>query len=241
MPKKNIIRSILNRFFLLVLFCYLLSCTNSNVPTNNETIIPKEVENPFMLIPTLKIKEQEWMCYDLSTEVFQNGDSIKFIDISEWDCYSDTSQPLACKYYFLNENNDSVYVCLYNWYAITDKRNIAPQGFRIATKDDYNTLFKSIKNQYKRLDVLFTKNDSLYNKHCSPLFYESANYKIVRTLKKRNKIFSYWVYSAENKQIQMVYSKDGYTETEENCNVYASFMEMYKSVAMPAKCIKLDY
>ena len=48
-------------------------------------------------------------------------------------------------------------------------------------------------------------------------------------------IFSYWVYSAENKQIQMVYSKDGYTETEEKCNVYASFMEMYKSVAMPAK------
>lgn len=241
MLKENIKKSILNRCCLIFLFYSLLSCTNSNIQTSNDTIIHPVIEDYNSHLLTFDVLGQEWLCCDLSSEVFQNGDSIKFIDYFEWDRYSYSTIPLACKYSFVNDNSDSTYVYLYNWYAITDKRNIAPKGFRIATENDYETLFKNIENKYKKLDILFLENENLSNKcEGSSFFNKSAEYKIVRRLKKRNGIYTYWTCSEDNKQLQIVYYLEGQLETGEKNNVYTSFMEMYKSVAMPAKCIKSD-
>lgn len=86
---------------------------------------------------TVKIGNQIWMAENLKVGHYRNGDPIKFIsDKSEWNTQYNGS------YCFYNNdlNIANIYGYLYNWYAINDIRNIAPEGWHVPTDSDWQIL-----------------------------------------------------------------------------------------------------
>jgi uncharacterized protein (TIGR02145 family) len=86
---------------------------------------------------TVKIGSQIWMAENLRVRRYRNGDSIPNVtDAATW---AGLTSDAYCDY-----NNDSDYVALYgrlyNWYAVTDARNIAPEGWHVATDSEWVAL-----------------------------------------------------------------------------------------------------
>lgn len=77
-----------------------------------------------------------WMDKNLNVDTYRNGDKIPQVtDPNEW---ANLTTGAWCWY-----NNDSArdnkYGKLYNWYAITDPRGIAPQGWHIPSDAEWAT------------------------------------------------------------------------------------------------------
>ncbi len=83
---------------------------------------------------TVIIGEQVWMVENLKTTKYRNGDPIPNVtEISDW-----LSQTTGAYCYYDNDiNNAHIYGKLYNWYAVNDSRNIAPEGWHVATDSDW--------------------------------------------------------------------------------------------------------
>ena len=86
---------------------------------------------------TIEIGTQTWMMENLKTTKYSDGTDIPNVtDEVEW---ADQSTGAYCNY-----NNNPVPVAtygrLYNWYAVDDTRNIAPEGWHVATTDEWRTL-----------------------------------------------------------------------------------------------------
>jgi len=89
---------------------------------------------------TVKIGSQIWMKENLEVETFRNGDSIPYAStVEEWVLAANNKQPAYC-YYNFNSFYGQIYGKLYNSYALTDSRGIAPLGFHVSTIQDWNTL-----------------------------------------------------------------------------------------------------
>lgn len=88
------------------------------------------------------IGEQMWMAKNLSVTTFQNGDVIpQIISREEWETAGIEGKPAYC-YYNNNAENKVDFGILYNWFAITDPRGLAPIGWRIPVKADWERLIK---------------------------------------------------------------------------------------------------
>lgn len=86
---------------------------------------------------TVIIGEQIWMVENLKTKRYRNGNQIPNVSsVNQWT----TLTTGAFCYYNNDLNNAQTYGNLYNWYAVNDSRNIAPEGWHVATDDDWNTL-----------------------------------------------------------------------------------------------------
>ena len=86
---------------------------------------------------TVQIGDQCWIAENLKVKHYRNGDPILHLtDNSGW---TSTSSGAYCVY-----NNDpsnaETYGNLYNWYAVDDSRNIAPEGWHVPTDDEWQTL-----------------------------------------------------------------------------------------------------
>lgn len=89
---------------------------------------------------SVKIGNQLWMTENLNTDKFRNGDLIlEARTEEEWRKAGESRQPAWC--YYMNDNSDGVKLGkLYNWYAVTDKRGLAPLGWRIPSNKDFLAL-----------------------------------------------------------------------------------------------------
>ena len=135
MKKKNSFLSCL--IVIISVMCFItISCkkeTNNN--TNNDLTVEDIDGNVYH---TLTIGTQVWMAENLKTTKFRNGDLIpNIIDNNIW--WTSYSSPAYCNY-----NNDInislIYGRLYNWYAINDSRKIAPIGWHVPSKEEWQTL-----------------------------------------------------------------------------------------------------
>ena len=89
---------------------------------------------------SVTIGSQVWMTKNLDVEKFQNGDPIPHAKTAEeWSEAANTKQPAWC-YYDNDPANGEKYGKLYNWYALTDPRGLAPEGYIIPTDDDWTAL-----------------------------------------------------------------------------------------------------
>jgi len=81
---------------------------------------------------TVRVGDQWWMVENLKVTHYRNGDTIpEVIDNDEWVNLSTGAQ---CAF------NDSIYGKMYNWYALDDERNIAPEGWHVPTYNEWQTL-----------------------------------------------------------------------------------------------------
>jgi uncharacterized protein (TIGR02145 family) len=131
---------------------------------------------------TIKIGNQVWMAENLRTTHFDNGDEIPNVtDNEEW------AAQLSAAYCNYNNttNIDTIanYGRMYNWYTVSDSRNLAPKGWRVASPIDWNTLvdylggdtiasnkMKEIGN-YHWKDPYFSDNSSEFTALQAPFLY----------------------------------------------------------------------
>jgi uncharacterized protein (TIGR02145 family) len=95
-------------------------------------------------ISSKKIGDQEWMVVNLNVSNFRNGDPIPEAKTTEqWINACKNGKPAWC--YFNNDPaNASKFGKLYNWYAINDARGLAPKGWHIPNKEEWQYLIDTI-------------------------------------------------------------------------------------------------
>jgi uncharacterized protein (TIGR02145 family) len=86
---------------------------------------------------TVTIGEQTWMAENLKVTKYRDGTAISTgHSNSEWSTLSTGAYAV----YDNNSSNAETYGYLYNWYAVDDSRNIAPEGWHVPTDAEWTTL-----------------------------------------------------------------------------------------------------
>lgn len=96
----------------------------------------------------VQIGTQFWLVENLNVTRYRNGDKLE----ERW-----VPQELgACFYYKNREENGKLFGKLYNWYAISDPRGLAPEGYHIPTDEEWKILIEflggdqySLENGYE--------------------------------------------------------------------------------------------
>lgn len=115
---------------------FVWSCNSINTGTL------KEIYNASgEIVSPVKIGNQIWMNRNLDVSTFRNGDAItQATTQEEWKRLSDDEQKPAWCYYAFDTENGKKYGKLYNWFAVNDSRGLAPLGWHIPSKNEFNIL-----------------------------------------------------------------------------------------------------
>lgn len=96
---------------------------------------------------TVTIGKQKWAIANLNVSTFRNGDSIPEARTNkEWVAAGESGKPAWCYY----NNNPAIglkYGKLYNWYAVSDPRGLAPAGWTLARDEDWTMLINYLGGQ----------------------------------------------------------------------------------------------
>jgi uncharacterized protein (TIGR02145 family) len=128
------------------------SC-EASLPTVNISLNPAPVSNqivnstnssvshkPAANIKSVQIGTQTWMVENLNVSTFRNGDLIPEAKTEdEWRKAGESKQPAWC-YYGNEPANGTKYGKLYNWYAVNDPRGLAPAGWHVPSKVEFEYL-----------------------------------------------------------------------------------------------------
>ena len=88
---------------------------------------------------TITIGTQTWMAENLRTTTYRNGDAIP--EVTGNTAWIGLNSDAYCNY---DNNSDETAIAtngrLYNWFAVTDSRILAPAGWHIATDAEWSTM-----------------------------------------------------------------------------------------------------
>jgi uncharacterized protein (TIGR02145 family) len=94
---------------------------------------------------TVEICNQIWMQSNLNVDRYRNGDIIpQATNGTQWT----NATTGMWKYYQYNTANGLIYGKIYNWYAIIDPRGLAPEGWHIPSKSEYETLITCLQGRF---------------------------------------------------------------------------------------------
>ena len=86
---------------------------------------------------TINIGTQVWFRENLKTSRYASGGQISNVtSTSEWQALTSG----AWRYYNDNNQYDTTYGKLYNWYAVADTRKICPTGWHVPSDNEWKTL-----------------------------------------------------------------------------------------------------
>ena len=137
-PRKTTIRKWLHITWVLVIiigFLFFFSVKYNwqaafNSSNNFQTKTPS----------TIVIGDQIWATQNLDVSTFNNGDQIPEAKTNEeWIKAGESKTPAWC-YYGNDPASGRKYGKLYNWYVVSDPRGIAPDGFHVPSKTEFNSL-----------------------------------------------------------------------------------------------------
>jgi len=121
---------------MIVGLIFLISCKKEKeeilfTPAGTVTDIDGNTYN------AIKIGTQIWMAENLKTTKYCNSDSLP--NVTNDTSWSKLTSGAYCNY---DNNNETAktYGRLYNWYAVSDSRSIAPEGWHVPTITEWLTL-----------------------------------------------------------------------------------------------------
>ncbi len=89
---------------------------------------------------TVKIGNQWWMTENLKVRTYKNGTPIKQVTYTDPDSlWAQATKGYFCEFQY-NSSFSGVYGLLYNWYAVNDTSKIAPDGWHVASDNDWKQL-----------------------------------------------------------------------------------------------------
>ncbi len=147
---------------------YRVKATNSGGMTNSDDMIFTTESWPTTVTDidgnvysVVMIGNQLWMAENLKVTHYRNGDPIPNVtDKADW---KGLATGALCAYNN-SEANAQMYGNLYNWYAVTDSRNIAPEGFHVPTEEEFQELLDAVgTNNRDRYNALIDGGSSGFN------------------------------------------------------------------------------
>lgn len=120
--------------FFFILFLLTIACKKKN---NDEITKGTVTDIDGNIYKTIKIGTQWWMGENLKTTRYRNGDTIPSVtDNGQWSKLNIGAKCI--------NNNDleqlNIFGYLYNWFAVIDSRNVAPDGWHVSTNAEWDTL-----------------------------------------------------------------------------------------------------
>ncbi len=115
-------------------------------------------------IKEISFGSQIWMAENLNVSKFRNGDLIpQAKTLEQWVSAGSNKQPAWC-YYDNDPANGLKFGKLYNWYAVIDKRGLAPEGWHVAGDGDWALLINYLGGENIAGNELKTSNTWYQNK-----------------------------------------------------------------------------
>lgn len=193
----------------------------------------------------VQINKQFWMKDNLNVASFRNGDPIFHAKThEEWDHAYKNKIPAWC-YYDNNPENGEIYGKLYNCYAVIDERKLAPIGFHIPSKQEWNELINFLGGkevaaiQLKHSDTLYWKKSNVNNTNNSQFSAKGGGYRdnFVAGIGgfQKIKMFGIWWTSTQNtnpKNVELL------VEKMTNFNSRVSEYGISGCVGYSVRCIK---
>ena len=127
--------------YLIILFVLLLTTLLLIARNNDDSTSRTDTTDKFGTVTdidgnvyqTIIIGEQEWMVENLKVTKYRNREQIPHL--TENDEWTGTNSGAFCVY-DNNKTNADTYGNLYNWYAVDDDRQLAPEGWHVPTDDE---------------------------------------------------------------------------------------------------------
>jgi uncharacterized protein (TIGR02145 family) len=112
---------------------------------------------------TVEIGNQLWMAENLKTTKFRDGSNIpERRSIDGWEYDGEDRLPAWCNY--LNKaENGSNNGRLYNWFAVSSTRQICPEGWKVPSQEDFETLLNSVGGTQQAFNALKEGGTSGFN------------------------------------------------------------------------------
>jgi uncharacterized protein (TIGR02145 family) len=119
----------------LLSVCFVTQCHRQFTGPDEKTGTMTDIDGN--VYRTVKIGSQVWMAENLKVAHYRNGDAIPEVtDSLIWQILTIG----ACCAYDNSAENVPVYGYLYNWYAINDNRDIAPEGWHVPSDEEWKEL-----------------------------------------------------------------------------------------------------
>ena len=97
----------------------------------------------------VQIGKQIWMTKNLNVTSFRNGEQIPLAKSEkEWKKAVLNAKPAMCYYKFDIKSNEK-YGILYNWYAVKDEKELAPEGWHIPSDEEWSILIDKCGGEEK--------------------------------------------------------------------------------------------
>jgi uncharacterized protein (TIGR02145 family) len=121
---------------LLIILSFIFSCKY----TKHHSIEQRNEADSLKKLNQIKIGTQIWSSKNLNLEKFRNGDVIfeAKTDI-EWEQAGKDRTPAWCSVY-VDTVEDGDYGKRYNWFAVSDPRGLAPEGWHVPSKVEWEIL-----------------------------------------------------------------------------------------------------
>ncbi|NQV15930.1 right-handed parallel beta-helix repeat-containing protein, partial [bacterium] len=120
------------------------------ITINSDTIVTDIDGN---IYPTVQIGDQVWMAENLKVTHYRNGTSIT--NVTDDNTWGELTTEAYCIYNNNASDEVDTYGALYNWYAVTDAYNIAPEGWHVPTDAEWKELEMALGMSQSEADAEF--------------------------------------------------------------------------------------
>lgn len=118
---------------------YAFNAAGNSLQYSNEVTVT--TNGTVVNLPSVTIGSQVWSIKNLDVDHYRNGDSIP--QVTDPAIWANLTSGAWC-YYNNDPANATIYGKLYNWYAVNDPRGLTPNGWHVASENNWNKLIKSI-------------------------------------------------------------------------------------------------
>lgn len=166
--------------------------------TNFEFVECKDANGNYYSV--VRIGNQMWMAENMKATKYRTGDDIiNLTNNSDWGMFSISSW---CSY--SNDVNYDTYGKLYNWYAVSDSRNIAPIGWHVPSDADWTVLTTALGGEsmagakLKETGISHWSTENNYSTNESGFSAFPSGYRLTSGTFNNLSNFGYWWCSTEN-------------------------------------------
>ena len=157
----------------------------------------------------VRIGDQTWTSSNLDVGQFRNGEIIPEAKTdSEWVRAARSKQPAWC--YYENDTTNKKYGKLYNWYAINDKRGLAPEGWHVGSEDEWGKLVNEL-GEYRTAGEKIKSSETGFNGLFGGFRDSDGQFHSMSTV-------GYWWSSTETRSGAWCYSINYFSDALNNDN-----------------------
>ncbi len=130
---------------------YSVSSTSDYSDIATATAIGPLIDYDGNVYQTIQIGDQVWMAENLKVTHYRDGTAITHI--TDGTAWTNLSTEAYCIYYNNQFNELDTYGALYNWYAVANVHNIAPEGWHVPTDAEWKELEMALGMSQSEADV----------------------------------------------------------------------------------------